>query len=183
MKPKRHHFVPKCYLKNFIVDRKLYALNIKDVQKGYTAQPELKSPGQICYFEDYYRITNELGDNQFKLQEFEDLFIETSVLRSLEGHYGCLYKKLTVLNRLSFEEAVSLSDFIIQLKLRNPYWREKTLEKNKNEWIDNIIEIIYQENFEITNRFPNIPDWIQKIIYSAVREASKADTNYSKKYS
>lgn len=32
-KAKKHHFVPECYLKNFVVDKDLFTLDIKKLQK------------------------------------------------------------------------------------------------------------------------------------------------------
>ncbi|CAN5576220.1 hypothetical protein BH10BAC2_BH10BAC2_10240 [soil metagenome] len=179
--PKKHHFVPECYLKNFIVNRYLYSLDIRKVEKGYNAHPKKCQAGMICYYEDYYKIQSQLVDTQFKLNEYADLFIETEVLHKLEQEYTRLFRNITTYNKLSFKDAVSLSDFIIQLKLRNPYWLENTIESHKDEWIDTAIDNIYEETFMKLERFNHIPEEIQKKVYDYIRAHSKSDSNYSKK--
>lgn len=180
-KPKKHHFVPECYLKNFMTDKDLYTLDLSKVLKGYKAQPKSSQPGMICYYEDYYKIEAEFADNQFKLNDYDELFIETEVLRKLEGKYNSLYQKITSSNKLSFTEAVDLSDFIIQIKVRNPYWLEHTLKMHKDEWIDNSMDNIFNSSFLKEERFARIPEEIQRLVYDHVRESNKADPDYAKK--
>ncbi|MBD0360687.1 MAG: DUF4238 domain-containing protein, partial [Nitrososphaeraceae archaeon] len=180
-KAKRHHFVPECYLKNFIVDKNLYTLDIYKVQKGYNVRPKPSQPAMICYYEDFYKIGPDFADKLFKLNQYDELFIETDVLRKLEGKYGSLYQKITSLNELSFTEAVSVSDFIIQMKLRNPYHLQRYLEEHKDEYIDTIMNSIYEKSFMKEDHFAHIPKEIQKFVYDDVRESSKADVSYAKK--
>ncbi len=85
--PKKHHFVPQVYLRNFTDGAKLYVLDVGKVQKGYREAPIQKSTSQICYFENYYRINSELGNSQFRLDAYDALYIELQVFKQLENRY------------------------------------------------------------------------------------------------
>lgn len=178
---KKHHFVPECYLKNFIREKCLFTLDVRKVQKGYNTQCKESQPGMICYLEDYYKIESGSLNNQFQLNGYDDLFIETDVLTNLEGKYGDLWNKITAKQELKLAEAVNMADFIIQMKLRNPYWFEHTVKKYKDEWIDSAIDSIYKEKFITDPRFAHIPEGIQKLVYDYVREDNKSDASFSKK--
>ncbi|HQT22884.1 MAG: hypothetical protein B7X86_06955 [Sphingobacteriales bacterium 17-39-43] len=178
---KKHHFVPECYLKNFIKEGCLFTLDVRKVQKGFNTLCKEGQPAMICYLEDYYKIDSGSLNNQFQLDGYENLFIETDVLTSLEGKYGELWNKITMKQELTMDEAVNMCDFIIQMKLRNPYWFEYTLKKYKEAWIDSAMNSIYREKFMTNPRFAHIPENIQKLICEYVRDDNKNDVTFSKK--
>lgn len=179
-KPKKHHFVPECYLKNFKTGANLYTLDVRKVQKGYREKVKSNHPGKICYYEDYYKIKDEHVDSQFKLHEYEELFVETSVLKRLENKYSDLQKKIEVEHELCISEAVEISDLIIQLKIRNPYWFEHILEPRKKEWIEFAMDEIINEMQE-ENRFSSIPQEAKKKLCDEFKESIMNDPNYAKK--
>lgn len=60
------------------------------------------------------------------------------------------------------QDAIDLTDFIIQLKLRNPYWMKETLEKKKNSLIDSAMDSLDLEKFTDNPRFQHIPKELKK---------------------
>lgn len=134
----------------------------------------------VCYYEHYYTLNSDLADKNFRLNEYNELFIETNVLRELEGKYPNLYKVLANSKKLPFPHAIDLVDFIIQMKLRNPYLLEHTLEKHKNEWIESTMNEIYHE-FLKDRRFAKIPTEIKKGVHEHIRQNNKEDVSFAKK--
>lgn len=179
-KPKNHHFVPKCYFKNFTIDGKISVLDIRKVTQGIPHFVKSLSPKSICTLEDYYTIQPDDLNGQFKLDTHNDLFVESEVLGSLEDKYGKkLYQNLISQREISAGDAIDLSDFIIQLKLRNPYWLEQQVKK-KDEMIDSAMETIYNNKFQPIPRYEHIPGEIKKLVAEYVAQDNKNNPNFSK---
>lgn len=179
-KSKKHHYVPQCYLKNFTQMSQLYVLDIRKVQKGYKELPIAKHTGMICYFNDYYTIEPNDGNDQFRLNDYDSLFIESKVLSQLENRYGKIFEKLSKGISLSSLEAINLIDFIIQLKLRNPYWMKETLEKRKESFIDAAMDNLQAEKYINNPRFQHIPTQLKQAVADWVRRENKANPKFSK---
>jgi hypothetical protein len=77
------------------------------------------------------------------------------------------------------QNAVDLSDFIVQLKLRNPYWLEEQ-QRKKNEVIDVAMENIYNEELQANPRFNHIPEAIKKAVAHHVKMDAKKNSKFSK---
>ncbi|OOG72247.1 DUF4238 domain-containing protein, partial [Algoriphagus sp. A40] len=76
-KPKKHHFVPECYLKQFGNESKLYCSNLEILKKYEKLNNPQKDPGQICYEIDLYTINEPL---EYNLNDFNDLHVESNIL-------------------------------------------------------------------------------------------------------
>lgn len=179
-RPKKHHYVPQCYLKNFTFDNRLYVLDVRKVQKGYKELPTLRHTASICYFPNYYTIEENMGDSEFRLNAYDALYIERDVLSKLENKYGKIFEKLSGNIPLVLQDAIDLTDFIIQLKLRNPYWMKETLEKKKNSLIDSAMDSLDFEKFTDNPRFQHIPKELKKAIAETVRDKNKLNPTFSK---
>ncbi len=179
-RPKKHHYVPQCYLKNFTFDNRLYVLDVRKVQKGYNELPTLRHTASICYFPNYYTIEENMGDSEFRLNAYDALYIERDVLSKLENKYGKIFEKLSENIPLVLQDAIDLTDFIIQLKLRNPYWMKETLEKKKSSLIDSAMDSLDFEKFTENPRFQYIPKEIKKAIAETVRDKNKLNPTFSK---
>lgn len=177
--PKKHHFVPECYLNNFLSNSRLFVLNIKKVKKGLREIPHESHPKRICYLEDYYRTSVDLQNDIFKLSLEDPLHIEQKSLWNLENKYDTLFRQLTTRRSLSLEDAGSFADFILQMKLRNPFWLENTLEKKKNEWIDESISKIAVE-IEKNSRYKNIPEKKRNTIIENYKNQCRNNSLFSK---
>lgn len=179
-KAKNHHFVPRCYLKNFTSDGKLLVLDIRKITSGVKHFVKTLSPKSICTLEDYYTIYPNDLNSQFKLEDHDKLFVETEVLGSLEYKYGkSLYCDLTSKTEIPLSDAIDLSDFIIQLKLRNPYWLEQQMKK-KDEMIDSAMKAIYRDKLQSHSLFEHIPDEIKKLVADYVAKDNKSNPNFGK---
>lgn len=115
--PKKHHYVPQCYLNSFrsFENGHLFALNFKN--KG---KPKIKEkyPGGICYIPYYYSLDGDLIFDSIKRPEF---YIELKVNQYYENNFPNLLKNLINQESISIDDAKSISDFLIHLKVRNPY--------------------------------------------------------------
>jgi hypothetical protein len=178
--PKKHHFVPECYLKNFLKGGKFYALDIRKVQSGLNEFPRVSQPGGICYLEDYYRIDQPTKRGNFNLEAFDALYIESTVLRNLDEKYHAIYEKLILGDPLPIQDATDLCDFMVLLKVRNPYWLTKVIEKNKDSWIDDSIDKIFEKRLNENYPFKHIPEEIQKMVFDHVRGSTKENPSFSK---
>lgn len=178
--PKKHHYVPQCYLKNFTLDSRLYVLDVRKVQKGYNVFPTHRHTASICYFPNYYTIEDNMGDSEFRLNAYDALYIERDVFSQLENKYGEIFDKLSGNIELMLQDAIALADFIIQLKLRNPYWMKETLEKKKNFLIDCAMDSLYFEKFNGNPRFQNIPKELKIAIAELVKDMNKLNPTFSK---
>lgn len=178
--PKKHHYVPQCYLKNFTFDSRLYVLDVRKVQKGYRQLPTLRHTASICYFPNYYTIEENMGNNEFRLNAYDALFIERDVLSKLENKYGEIFEKFSKDIALTLQDAIDFIDFIIQLKLRNPYWMKETLEKKKNFFIESAMDSLDLEKFIDNPRFQSIPKDLKKAIAETVKDKNKLNPTFSK---
>src|ERR1700744_940439 len=141
--PKDHHYVPVCYLKNFCDESgKLASLNLANLKKGYSTPIKHFYPKQICYVKNYYEITQELRHEFSSLVDYDDLFVESEVLNGIESHYPRLFDQIIRNRFLLPDDANMMADFMIQLKLRNPYWRDYIVAKNIDKWIDELIDVV-----------------------------------------
>ncbi len=172
--------MPECYLKPFEEEGQFYVLDIQKLRKGYNEFPKGSNASKICYLEDFYRLEFDEYMNNAKAGE-DDLFIESKVLTQLEGKYGGLINRLIKDQVLSRKDCVDLCDFIIQLKLRNPYWLKNTIEENKNDWLDKLSGQLYEEKFKLDPRFAGMPDDYKELVYLLAVEERKADAKFSKK--
>lgn len=178
--PKKHHYVPQCYLKNFMEGGRFYTLDIRKVQKGYNEFPKISQPKKICYIENFYTIEPEYHGTIFGLDAYDRLSIETSILHRLENRYLSIFNQLkSKSGTLPLSDVIDLCDFIIQLKLRNPYWLRETIDKYKEAWIDQSIESL-REKYMKNPQFQHIPQQIRELIIDTVRAEQKSNLHFSK---
>lgn len=151
-KPKKHHFVPECYLKQYGSDAKLYCSNIKTLIKYIKKNNPLKEPSQICYDIDLYTINEPL---EYNLNDYDELYVESKVLHSSENKYRSIINKIFDSKELTYDDSIFLSDFIIQLKLRNPFYLQSV--KNNFPNTADKMKINFFNDMKNSDRFKNIP--------------------------
>ncbi len=178
-KPRKHHFVPQCYLRLFLNDDHLFILDIAKVKGNVKKEIKTATPGQICYLPDYYTLIPSAVSNTFRLHEHHDMFIEQDVFLTLENKYAKIVSLLIEKNELSVKELILLSDFIIQLKLRNPYWKEKVVEGKKSEWLNAAMDDITARARKDT-RFSKIPDEVKEKLLDNLRKANIENPHFAK---
>lgn len=178
-KPKKHHFVPVCYLSKFLKRNFFYTLDIRKMQKGFNEYPRKNQPGKICYIEDYYTISEDYNDPQFSFDQYHDLFIESDVLTRLENKYNDIYNKLTSSQFITLSEAKDFSDFIILMKLRNPY-EEKIMRDKIPGLLDSSIDDA-AEKMKDNPRYIALPDELKRFLVDDIKERNRKDFHYPKK--
>lgn len=161
-KPKHHHYVPVCYLKNFTGgDNRLFTLNLTNLAKGYSTKVKNLYPAQVCYIENYYQITEEIKAHYEEFSQYDESFVESDILRRVENEYPKAFQQITEAGKLTNAEACHMVDFIIQTKLRNPYYREKVIDKNLANWTSEFIDEFAKE-FRRDHRFAHVPQHIKE---------------------
>ncbi|MBB6324554.1 hypothetical protein FHS59_000169 [Algoriphagus iocasae] len=169
-KPKKHHFVPECYLKQFANDSKLYCSNLEILKTYNKLNNPPKEPGQVCYEIDFYTINEPL---EYDLNNFDDLHVESNVLHSSENRYRKIINKLIDLKELCFEDSIFLSDFLIQLKQRNPYFLKNSVNNFSNNSIKAKTNMLNKLKEDI--RFRHLPKAL--LIYEIEKKMYEMKSN------
>ena len=139
MENKKQHYLPQCYLKEFTNGAgKFFSLNLSHI--NHRPRPRETSPAAECYDEDFYTIDENLKKKYIHLRGFSALEIEKRVFSNLENNYPKIIKKIKNRTPLNFNEAELLSNFCVDIKLRNQYWRKQFLDKRKKQLIDEAID-------------------------------------------
>ncbi|OKS88098.1 DUF4238 domain-containing protein [Mucilaginibacter polytrichastri] len=179
-KPKRHHYVPRCYLNNFLSKDHLYILDIRKVQEGLKERPKESHPNKICIDENFYSIKSEHRGTNFQLDQYDELFVESTVLHELENRYTQIFMALTRSEPLKMADAIYLCDFIIQMKIRNPFWLTEVISKNKDKWIDDSIAQIIKEKGNDNPHFKRLPEEFRQFVIESVRADQKGNKTFAK---
>jgi hypothetical protein len=158
----------------------LYTLDIKNVQKGYQEPIKKSHPNRICLEPDFYSIKPEFKGTTFRLDEYDELFVESDVLHHLENEYGLILNDLTSGDSIPIARAMKLSDFLIQMKLRNPYWLHDVIEKNKDTWIETAVAQVYQEQNSKDSAFNWLPETIRLAAVQALKTANLDNKDFGK---
>jgi len=179
---KDHHYVPVCYQKNFVGDdNRLATLNLKNVAKGYPTKVKYLYPAQICYIKNYYQITREIRDYYDEFANYDDLFIESDVLRSTENGYPEVLEALTKKGKVTTDQAMLMADFIVQIKFRNPYYIDKVIAKNLSAWTTEFIDEVAAD-LKIAPKYSHIPDEIKNAHIAHLRQEHRPGPHSSKQF-
>ncbi|WP_194975592.1 DUF4238 domain-containing protein [Aquiflexum lacus] len=194
---KNQHFVPKFYLRKFQSCEKepLYVFNLENMKRGYSAKIKPSFPAAICYKEYYYNIDRDLPISVGKRPK---QYIENNVNGFYENKIPKIIEKIISESALSLREATLFSDFIIHLKVRNPY-QELLNERSKiqrlteisskrydffrNEAFErgipkDIFDVVYQKSIKSLLNKENLTQELQK--ESLIRKYENPEENYKK---
>jgi|GEM_PF-1707593 len=178
-KPRDQHFVPKCYLRNFITDKTLFTLDIRKVLLGYKISPKPDYPKRICYIKNYYTLPQEYNEASFNFDDYDKYIIEKEILNKLENRYSKLFPKLISEDSILLNEAIELCDFIVQLKFRNPMFLMMS-ESAKEERIQKIGQDILINDLNKNPRWDCMPMELKIMVLRMVQNAVLQDSNWSK---
>ncbi|WP_144604315.1 DUF4238 domain-containing protein [Algoriphagus algorifonticola] len=147
--PKKHHFVPECYLKEYSGGKDLYCLDLPLLLDRNKVSVKCKNPSQVCYIIDFYSINNV---NFFDLSNYNVYHIETLSFKKLENNYRKNVTSLVQNLKLNSDQCIQFSDFILQIKIRNPFFL-KVSEYNKEKNLDNVkndllIKVLNEDRFK-----------------------------------
>lgn len=172
---KKHHFVPECYLKNFLLESHLYVLDLLKVSKGFKVYPKWKHPANICYDYKYYNIEKNRSTQSLGIDQYDSLHVEKNVLQRLEKKYPLLFKEITSQQELTLTDSVDLSDFIIQLKIRNPFHLEHIIRHHQSNWIGQSASDIVDNDEQFSNAPAHMKEMLRELILSY-----QTDPDYAK---
>ena len=145
--PKKHHYVPECYLKSFVDYKNIFWYRNRNESKT-----KLTMPSKVCYEEDAYKIRTEETIINNQLKDFYD--IERFAFRNHENNYQKLLNKIkktqsSVVNFDVIEYKLFL-EILLTIKRRNPTSRNTLIsqfsnsysaEESAQEFYDYLLEI------------------------------------------
>lgn len=130
--PKRHHLVPRCYLKNFGIRRKKdWFVDAYDRSKSVENIFEVNVKN-ICVQTEYYTFS--------KLPDDQKRFLEKFYATNIEANYTELYELLTAQDqtKLSIRQRFAIITFVISLSLRT-----SKVGNNYNKFWNNTLDKVY----------------------------------------
>lgn len=149
--PKKHHFVPVCYLKSFVNSEKSFWRKELKYEKM-----ALATPSQVCYEIDGNRFNME--NNIFFNNVEDEYHIEKHAFNSQENNYGRIILKImghqTGSQVLDPGEYRLFVNTLITIKRRNPSWRaslEKTVSEGNGN--DDLFKQLKQFLFKKSQQF------------------------------
>lgn len=181
-KPVKQHYVPRAYLNKFAgKNNHLFYLDVKLLQAGKNVVVKSKGSKGLCTEERIYSLSECKPGYTFNFNQYDDLFVESKVLKSLEDVYPELFEKLTLNNVISIDTALRFTDFIIQLKKRNPYNKKFTIESNQKNWIAKIGSGLKEDIMAGNTPFPNIPESVKIQLTDIMLNEINNDDGFSRK--
>lgn len=178
--PKKHHFVPECYLEKFSDNGNIYRFDPNLTHQVKKPILNRKNISGICYYEDFYTIDDNIPDKDEFLSMLGDVLgIEKIVNGSWENKYDSMLDQLLTGN-LTRIECVEFSEFIIHLKLRNPFYLESIIKPNKDKWLEQTgIEIA--DEMEKDSRYNYLTKEDKTMFMGWLTERAKNQSAFSKR--
>lgn len=170
----KQHYVPKCYLKGFSADNgDFFSLDLEAVKKGWNVGPRRANVSGVCYNEDYYEVPKNNHPPTIVFDDDNKGYVESAVLGMNESRYPEIRNKFILGENLTIDDYTFLTDFIIQLKLRNPIWYN-TINQRINGWLDTSFANS-MEKVKVHPRFQRIPEPLRTQVAEAVLNNFKED--------
>jgi len=151
--PKKHHFIPKVYLKEFANSKtELFQLS-KDYSKI-----SIKSISKICYKPYYFKLSSL--DSVYQRDVKNVNHIELNAFKRQENLYSKLLKKLThaALNSVvvSRHEAEYFIEILMTFKRRGPIYRKEIIEGYKNYIQSDKFRRLVEQTFPLSRELDDI---------------------------
>lgn len=142
----KQHFLPEVYLKEFRNrEGKLHCLDYYIVQFGRKVFDEPKYPAEVCRAKDFYTIQPVFKTKFPHMTGLPSLHIETS-FHPYESEYPKLIAKIKKhQNALIIKDANLLIYVLVDLKIRNNYFREKIVPKAHKNIVENDLNELKKE--------------------------------------
>ena len=142
---RKHHFLPKCYLKNFAdLDKKIWAYRLED-----PACPFQRKYENFGHIRDYYSQLKPDGTTDYNL--LEDFFDD-----NVESYWPTLITQIEYKETLSPDQVMSLLKFMIAQRLRVPATRD-LIELCLAHHVKSVAE-----HLDSVGSLPQAPDGLQK---------------------
>ncbi|MGF7078919.1 DUF4238 domain-containing protein [Mucilaginibacter sp. UYCu711] len=137
----KQHFLPQSYLREFCnAESKLFTLDIDLLKFKRKVFPELKTTAEVCRSKDFYTIKGDFKTQFQHLNGLDPLFLEKK-FQEYEREYPKIIAKIKSRQPdLPLQEAELFMYAIIDIKIRNPYFRETAVESKKETVIDTLFD-------------------------------------------
>jgi hypothetical protein len=181
--PKKHHFVPECYLKRFAFDKngELYKLRVKPYH--WAKKVKQANISSICYEPDFYTIEKQALLDRYKIDDpyyiekfgftYEQEFL-TKILDALP--------KREIIGSLQYRKFLIM---ILDLKRRNNSFRANYSVDNKvgKEIIErNIRQLKEAEHKMKGSRIPPFAEKIEKYLLTEMKSQSFYDEIFHRSF-
>lgn len=135
----KQHFLPQCYLREFCnTEDKLYTLDIHLLKFKRKVFSQTKTTAEVCRSIDFYKIEGDFETQFQHLNGLDPEYLEKR-FHEYEREYPKIIAKLKAREaELTLAEAHLLLYSLIDIKIRNPYFRKATVETKKETVIDNL---------------------------------------------
>ncbi|WP_426330043.1 DUF4238 domain-containing protein [Pedobacter sp. R-06] len=174
------HYVPQSYLKKFYDNDKLWVLDFEKLHKGYSDFLSSKVSAQICRDKYFYNLDEDFKNRNPEYANLDEEHIENETFKRLENQYArTLYNSLVEKLKLTSNECDAFADFIIQMKIRNPYYRNNDLKNNGTRLIDIAKEQLQHDNY-YHERFRKIPTLLKNSILEFVMDKKYNGENFER---
>jgi hypothetical protein len=149
MENQEQHYVPQCYLKSFKnTTGKLYTLDFDVFKYQKIPYPREIATSAVCKKENFYMVNFELPSALNVVKQFGPQVIEEKIFGQYENAFPIFINKIELKDEFNFDEADLFVRTLLDIKLRNIYWRKNFFEKNKLEFIEETFK-------ELENRIEN----------------------------
>ncbi|TSD64484.1 DUF4238 domain-containing protein [Inquilinus sp. KBS0705] len=137
----KQHFLPQSYLREFCnADNKLQTLDIDLLKFGRKVFSELRTTAEVCRSKDYYTIQGDFEDQFPHLNGLDPLFLEKK-FHEYEREYPKIVGRIKHREaHLTLPDAQLLMYALIDIKIRNPYFRKEAIETKKETVIDELFD-------------------------------------------
>ena len=177
--PKKHHYVPKCYLNSFTNTQNKFWNRRND--NGSISET---NPSKVCYEPYANRFKTKQG--LFYNNLTDEYYVEKNSFKRQENNFGNLITSLIkfqnepkVINKLKYHLFL---ETLITIKRRNPFSKNEILQSFKNSYnsedgIGNFFNFLTQET-GIKDFTPEISEFIKNYLKSESQDSDRLHDMY-----
>ncbi|WP_199119360.1 DUF4238 domain-containing protein [Pedobacter sp. ASV28] len=153
----KQHFLPEVYLKEFRnKEGKLHCLDCSLLKFDRKVFDQPKYPAEVCRSKDFYTLKPSFKAKNPDIFDLSPLHIEKS-FHAYESEYPKLITKIKSRQKaLLIKDAHLLIYVLLDLKIRNNYYREKVVSKALKDILEyDLSELKKQIDLDSEGRFPD----------------------------
>nr|WP_232325422.1 DUF4238 domain-containing protein [Pedobacter panaciterrae] len=179
----KQHYLPECYLKEFTnAEGRLHTLDINLLKHKRKVFDEPRFPAAVCRSKNLYTIKPEFSKGFKHLKGLHPMYLEYK-FQDYEKHYPALIDKLKRgQDYLQNDDARRLIYTLVDLKIRNPYFRENSIRGKQEPVIDNLFDSYREQIKHIDLRqFPNLSEESMLKTMDDVKASYMNDEDFAQK--
>jgi hypothetical protein len=178
----KQHYLPQCYLREFCNrDGKLHTLDITLLKHKRKVFDQARFPAEVCRSIDFYTIQSNFNKSFQHLSNVEPLFLE-KIFHNYERKYPELLRKIKSSQQALIRADAALFLYaLVDIKIRNPYFREKVVKANKDKFFSEMgIEYRNEVARLDLSEFPNLTNESLMNLWDDVSSPFQNDENFAK---